>query len=164
VEGALMAAIIQRAGAYQSHITDDAEPDSNPNRMQSREPTPPNATVNSDASTAGCIENVQLDGGVRYSTTQKRGLPCLPKRGGVAYAAQETWLLNDSIRVPYVFIVVASASLFASHFGISGTIFSTVRPTANNGTVSSSSNVLWSPISRCSLSEMQRRLAKGTRR
>ncbi|KAF8184243.1 hypothetical protein BJ912DRAFT_853245 [Pholiota molesta] len=66
--------------------------------MQSREPTPPNATVNSDASTAGCIENVQLDGGVRYSTTQKRGLPCLPKRGGVAYAAQETWLLNDSIR------------------------------------------------------------------
>jgi hypothetical protein len=46
---------------------------------------------------------------------------------------------------------------------ISRTIFSSVRPATNNGIVSSSSNVLWSPISRCSLLEMQRRLGKGTR-
>lgn len=35
-------------------------------------------------------------------TTRTQGWFNLPRAGGVAYAAQETWVLNDTIRVSYL--------------------------------------------------------------
>ena len=38
--------------------------------------------------------------GEMYSTAGESGLTChLPRENGVAYAAQESWVFNDTIRV-----------------------------------------------------------------